>query len=465
MQPYRRKLLMVAYRFPPQSGGGAQRMLKLAKYLGDFGWEPVVQTARNPYWPRWDAELLAELPRGIRVHRTPTFEFERFEERLARPFRRRSDGGSAQSGSERAGPQRALRALRNAIHRYAFVPDAQIAWLPGAFLHGLLIARRERVDALFTSSPPNSVHLLGRLMAAALGRPWVADFRDPWTDGVRRRKAYVGNAGREALESAAERMVLRRADRILVSAEPLRARFLAKYDFLSPERVVVLPNGFDPDDFAGCETGGRELEAGRFHVTASGTMESMFDFGPFLRAVAELVAEDADLRADLRINLVGTTAARYGPETERLGLADRVRFYGWVSKSQNVRYLQQSDALLMHLIPQRSGTAEKLPARAFECLYLRKPLLFLSVPGATTEFLAQSGLVTSVAPDDVAGIKRALRERYARRGAPAGGDPAFIARFDRRRLTGRLAAILDELTRTPALMTARPAREEAPPSP
>ena len=86
---------MVAYRFPPQSGGGAQRMLKLAKYLGDFGWEPVVQTARNPYWPRWDAELLAELPRGIRVHRTPTFEFERFEERLARPFRRRSDGGSA----------------------------------------------------------------------------------------------------------------------------------------------------------------------------------------------------------------------------------------------------------------------------------------------------------------------------------------------------------------------------------
>jgi glycosyltransferase involved in cell wall biosynthesis len=456
-----RKVLFVTYRFPPQSGGGAQRTLKFAKYLREFGWEPVVHTVRNPYWPLWDESLLADVPADLRVYRTRTFEFERLESRLVGLLARPGDPPKAErhasaeaGGTPRTGRRGWLGAVRAAVHRYLLVPDPQIAWLPGAFVRGLAIARRERVDLVFTSSPPNSIHLVGALLAAALRKPWVADFRDPWTDGVRRQQAYVRNRPRAALEQAAERAVLRRADHAVVSAEPLRGRFLTKYGFLASDRVTVLTNGFDPADFAACQAPGRELEPGRFHLTGTGNIESMFDLRPMLRAVAELVAEDADLRADLVVNLVGTRKGKYDADLQALGLAERIRYIGWVPKSQSLRYLHQSDVLFMVALTPESGSQEKFPAKSFEYLYLRKPILCLSHPGATMDFLSQSGLLTAVRPDDVAGIKAALRTLYARRTDPSRGDAAFIARFDRRRLTGRLASIFDQLVGEPGAVTA-----------
>ncbi len=445
------RALLISYRFPPQGGGGVQRTLKFTKYLRDFGWEPVVQTARNPYWPVWDETLLRDVPPGVRVYRTPSFEFERLEHRLARmmgerngaaPERRLGGDLPARPRSRRRG---LVGAFRAGVHRRVLVPDAQIAWLPGALLHSLLIARRERVRLVYTTSPPNSVQLLGGLVARALRRPWVADFRDPWTDGPRRQLAYVGNSMRARIEQAAERAVLRGADRVIVSAEPLRARFLEKYPFLTPEKVVVLTNGFDPADFAPAWGGERELEPGRFHLTGTGNIEAMFDAQPLLRALAELVAEDAGLGADLLVNLVGAKKGKYDDDLRALGLADRVRYTRWVPHAQSLRYLQQSDVLLMCQLPHPGGGSDKLSGKCFEYLYLRKPVLCLTVPGITADLLAESGLGTVVHPDDVAGIKAALRALYARRGQPLRADGSLIARFDRRRLTERLAGIFDEL--------------------
>jgi glycosyltransferase involved in cell wall biosynthesis len=120
-----------------------------------------------------------------------------------------------------------------------------------------------------------------------------------------------------------------------------------------------------------------------------------------------------------------------------------------VPHTQSLRYLHQSDVLLMCAITQPSGQGEKFPAKGFEYLYLRKPVLCLSAPGVTTELLARSGLGTVVDPADLAGIKAALRAFYDRRHQPARGDAAFIARFDRRRLTEQLAGIFDTLAGVP----------------
>lgn len=455
-----KKVLFLTYRFPPQGGGGVQRTLKFTKYVRDFGWEPVVHTARNPYWPVWDETLLEEIPAGVRVYRTPAFEFERLEHRLTRLLGGRRAGahggggtGTAGNGARKPVARRGgwLHAIRAAVHGSVLVPDPQIAWLPGALLRTLVIARRERIDVLVTSSPPNSVHLLGWLVAAALGRPWIADFRDPWTDGIRRQRAYVGNPRRAALERAAERAVLRRADRAIVSAEPLRGRFLAKYPFLSPDRVVVLTNGYDPADFAAAETaGGSALETGCFHVTNTGNIEAMFDAGPFFRAIAELVGEDPGLRADLRVNLFGAKLGKCDADLAALGLTERVRYCGWVPHAQSLRRLQESDVLLMCQLRHPAGGGEKLSGKCFEYLRVDKPILCLTVPGLTADLLAESGLGTVVDPADVAGIKTAIRQLYAQRREPVRGNAALIARFDRRHLTQRLVAIFDELCDTPS---------------
>ncbi len=469
-----KKALLISYRFPPQGGGGVQRTLKHVKYLRRFGWEPVVQTARNPYWPVRDETLLADVPAGVRVYRTTAFEFERFEHRLAGLVQRQRgarNGAAAASGAAKSRPQpHAARAagaddgepaanaraggllggLRNMVHRRLLIPDPQIAWLPGAVAHGLRIARREHPQVLYTSSPPNSVHLLGGLLAAILRRPWVADFRDPWTDGPRRQRSYVGNRLRADIERAAERWVLRRADRVIVSAPPLRERFLAKYPFLRPERVEVLTNGFDPADFEAMESernAAHLLEPGCFHITGSGNIEAMFDALPLLRAIAELVAEDGDIARDLRVTLVGAKRGKYDADLAALGLTERVRYPGWVAHARSLQYLSESDVLLMCQLTQAGGGSEKLSGKSFEYLYLKKPILCLTVPGVTADLMVESGLGTVVDPADQAGIKAALRRFHAERGrGGARGNPDVIARFDRRRQSERLATIFDEVT-------------------
>src|SRR5262249_27112402 len=160
---------------------------------------------------------------------------------------------------------------------------------------------------------------------------------------------------------------------------------------------------------------------------------------------AELIAEHPGFRSDLLVNLVGAKKGQYDADIERLGLTERVRYVGWVPHVHSLRYLHQSDVLLMCAITQPSGQGEKFPAKGFEYLSVRRPVLCLPAPGVTTELPTRSGLGTVVDPADTAGIKTALRAFYDRRHQPARGDAAFIARFDRRRLTEQLAAIFDTL--------------------
>jgi len=454
-----RKALFITYRFPPQGGGGVQRTLKHVKYLRGFGWEPVVQTALNPYWPVWDETLLGEIPPGVRVYRTRAFEFERFEHRLSNflgekhAARQTTKSGprpvAADPDSNRRGGG-VLHGVRTAVHRRLLIPDPQIAWLPGAVLHGLRIARRERPLVIYTSSPPNSVQLIGGLLAGIVGRPWVADFRDPWTDGPRRKLSYVGNRMRADIERAAESWVIRRADWVIVSAPPLRDRFLGKYDFLRPERIEVLTNGFDPGDFERIDCGEPLLEPGCFHLTGTGNIEAMFDARPLFRAIAGLVGEDSGLRADLRVNLIGARRGKYDADLAALGLTERVRYVDWVPHGRSLQYLRESHALLMCQLPHPGGGSEKLSGKCFEYLYMQKPILCLTVPGLTAELLSESGLGVSVDPSDEAGITAALRRLYAERAQAKPGNPEVVARFDRRRITERLAAIFDQVAGIPA---------------
>jgi glycosyltransferase involved in cell wall biosynthesis len=455
-----RKALLISYRFPPQGGGGVQRTLKYTKYLRQFGWEPVVHTALNPYWPVWDESLLTDVPEGVSVYKTRTFEFERFESRLQGLFGSKERNGdaseSAKSEPAPAAPARPaakakrsggrLARVREAVHKRFLIPDPQVAWVPGALLHGLRIVRREGVSLIHSTSPPNSVHLFAGLLARRARLPWVADFRDPWTDGPRRRRSYENNRPREIIEQAAERWVIRHADRVVVSAAPLRDRFLKKYPFLDPERVHVLTNGFDPEDFEMEDVSQPLLEPGRFHLVGTGNIEAMFDRRPLYRAIATLVEEGAAVGKDLCVTLVGAKKGPYQEDLRALGLEDRVRYVGWVPHSRSVRYLTEADALLMCQLPHDGGGGEKLSGKCFEYLNMRKPILSLTVPGPNAELLRESGLGYIVDPFDAAGIRTTLCTLYDRRNQKPSAVEDVISRFDRRLLTERLARIFDELT-------------------
>jgi glycosyltransferase involved in cell wall biosynthesis len=447
-----RKVLVLAYRFPPQGGGGVQRTLKFVKYLPQQGWLPIVQTVSNPYWPLEDPTLLSEIPPFVKVHGTRTFEFERLgratEGLLAprgdAPLREPATG--AASGPRGSALRRMLKGAAELVQTHVLVPDPQITWVPGAFLKGLSLIRKERPAVIYSSSPPNSCQVLGLMLKRVTHVPWIADFRDPWTEGIRRKQSYERSSVRRRLEHAFERRVIEGADHIIVTTEKTLEQFLAKYPAIPSSKYSVITNGFDAADFTVARDGDRLLDDSHFNVTLTGNVEAMFDAVPFLTAVRDLLDEDEALRARLRINFVGAKRGKYDDFINHHRLETHVRYIGYVPHRTSLRYLAESDVLFLCQIPVYESATTKLSGKLFEYLYMRKPILALTLPGLTTDILSRSGLGVAVDPNDQPGIKKALRDLYLR-WREGGGRPdidaAYIATFDRARQTERLAGLFD----------------------
>jgi glycosyltransferase involved in cell wall biosynthesis len=462
-----RTVLVLTYRFPPQGGGGVQRTLKMVKYLRRYGWRPVVHTVSNPYWPLVDDSLTREIPADVPVYRTPALEIERLEAKLSAWLGRgRRNGAQAStsaaapvaSGTAEDGiglPERQRRLLsggrlarlQDEIWRRLLVPDPQITWFPGALLRSLWIARREGAVAIYSSSPPNSVNVLALALQRRLGLPWVADLRDPWTDGLRRQQWYEGNTPRKEREERWERLIFERADQILVTTDACRDTFLGKYPWRPADKLTLMTNGFDPEDFAHAEPTQRFLEPGLLHVTLTGNVETMFDAVPFFSAVRDLVEGDPAARRLLRINFVGTKRqGRYDEFIRDNQLADVIRFHGYVPHSDSIQYLRESDAVMLCQIPRYESAVVKLPGKMFEYLYLRKPVLALTIPGVTTRILERARLGLIANPGDARAIRDILARLLAdfqHGGVRTDPDEAYVATFDRREQARNLATLLD----------------------
>ncbi|MGE0681512.1 MAG: glycosyltransferase family 4 protein [Candidatus Binatia bacterium] len=449
------KALVIAYRFPPQGGISVHRTVKFVRYLDRFGWQPIVHTVRNPFWHLRDEALIHEVPTNVPVYRTRALEFERFEQRLAFLSSKSATQQKTQQPTplaltpeQKKSKRGRLSTLQQFIHQRVLMPDPQIAWIPWAFLKSIYIARKERVDLIYTSSPPNSSQVLGLWLKRVLKKPWVADFRDPWTDGIRRKQSYIGNPFRQRFEEGWERAVAERADHLIVNTEKNQEQFLAKYPFLS-SRITTLTNGFDATDFTHISREKKFLPQGCFHLTLTGNVETMFDATPFFRAVSQFLDEEPEARARFRINFVGTKRGKYDQIIQELQLTTVVNYIGYVPHADSIQHLADSDVLFLCQIPEYESAVVKLPGKLFEYLYMRKPVLALTLPGVTTAILERAGLGVVVHPNDTQGITTALHDLYQQwrqthwRFTP---NHDFIDTFDRVRLTERLAQIFDRVT-------------------
>jgi glycosyltransferase involved in cell wall biosynthesis len=463
-----RRVLVLAYRFPPQGGGGIQRTLKFVKHLRRYGWQPVVHTVSNPYNRLRDESLLAEIPPDVPVYRTATFEVEHLEasisalrDRLRRPRRGKPQGrqaaehSSPDDGSDALGEREArlkrggrFAKLQDALWSRILVPDPQIAWFPAAFLRSLSIIRQEGIAAIYSSTPPHSGQVLALALQRRTGLPWIADLRDVWTEALHRRQWYVGNARRQQREERWERAMCERADRVITTSDFAREVTLRKHPDCPPEKVTVITNGFDPDDFAHTSAEPRLLEPGLLHITLTGSVETMFDLMPLFSAVDELVRGEGKARALLRLNFIGTKRQpRYDAFIAERGLSDVIRFYGYVPHADALQYVAESQVSMIAMAERHDSSGVKLAAKMFEYMYLRKPVLALIIPGMTTKLLERTGLGITVTPDDPAAIRKALGrllEQFLGEGLRVVPDERVIAGYDRRLQAERLAGILDD---------------------
>ena len=402
-----RRVLMIAYYYPPLAGIASIRAMKFARYLPEWGWEPTVVAPAGSPQPQDGSLPLSDAP----VVRAASLE-------IGRLLRRKTSPGP--TAPPATGEKSSLReALRRFAHRRLYRPDPQIGWYPFAVAAGRTLLRESRFDRIFSSSFPITAHLIARRLHRESGVPWVAEFRDPWAD-------VSGGGTQERLE----REIVREASAVVTVSPTLCDRFLAK----GARRAEVITNGFDPADVA---TG----RADGFVVTHLGSVyPELQDLGAIWDALARMRAEDRSL--PLRLRFVGELPPSTREAIARRGLDDVLEVTGLIGHREALARTAASTVLIAagfhHRHPQYRGV---IPAKLFEYLATGLPVIHVDHHDTdAARMLSNQPGCHVVAPEDVEGAARALRASLG-----AARVQRDLGPFTRRVLTGRLATIFESL--------------------
>ncbi len=445
-----KRLLIITYYWPPTGGSGVQRWVKFSKYLPQFGWQPVVYTPENPEQLARDESLLADIPACAEVIKT----------HITEPYAvyRRLTGGKQ---GEEVNPVNAQKKswkkrLSLWIRGNCFIPDPRIGWVRPSVRFLKEYLREHPVDAVVTTGPPHSVHLIGRGLKRALGVHWIADFRDPWTEMFYYKHLGLTPAS-DRRQHRLEQSVLDEADTV-ISVTPL-----VQKDFQAKTRtpVVLITNGFDEDDFGGsgdagsqsgmtkgshsgldrshsgldrCHSGLDPESHIKFRLVHTGLFAADGNPLNLWDVLARRCAADPAFRSRLQIRLAGKVDRAITDAIRARGLGDNLVELGYLPHDETVREQRAADILLLPL-RQEPEYAKVLPGKIFEYLAARRPVLGIGQEdGAAAAVLRDAGAGEMFDWDKTDELLSFLDAEHP--------QTAGIEKYTRRALTAQLTEIL-----------------------
>jgi glycosyltransferase involved in cell wall biosynthesis len=436
-----KKLLMVCYYYPPTHNSGVERSVKFARYLPEHGWETVVLTT--------DAHGEADGEDEARAVRTGEF-LNVYRRLFNKTFREARKAGKTVPTLPPTTPGRGVvKKIVDLALKWVVIPDIQMGWNAFALKPALRILGA--ADAIYTTSPNESAHLLGLALKKLTGKPWVVDLRDPWTfESV--GKHLRDSRFRMFVERRMERACFGSADAIVINTPQAARRYRAIYpEYAGKMRTIT--NGFDAGEMARAAgasdlpTPWRDVPEGAFVISHIGeffrykgaerTPETI------LRAFEELLAEGAVSTGECRVIFAGGLPSETLERINALGLEDLIDAPGVVSHFDAMRLMLGSDLLIL-FDPNEDGRTY-VRSKLYEYLGTGKPILGAVPEGASRELLEKTGSGLLVHPDDVEGMKAAIKTSLERRGEPARNPAPVPPEYERKRLAGELAKLLDSL--------------------
>ncbi len=421
-----RPFLLISFFYPPFQTVGALRLSKLSKHLPRFGWRPTVLTVANDTNP---ATMPVEVPEEW-VHRTRMLDVNVLPKLVLGKKR------IAEQGFWNLAPTPRGRLLGSAGRLYRNLvnfPDGQIGWLPSALARGAALVRAERPALVYSSAMPATSHLVAAGLALRFGLPWIAEFRDPWTDNP--------NYDRPPILAAVERLLETKTmanARRIVSVTPEMVEQLSRRFGLPGELV---PNGFDPED----APAGIQLTSA-FTMTFTGMVyPGKQSLRPLFEALVEL-RRTAEVPPGFLVRLVGRHVAALAQEANSAGVSDLVTVMPQMSREEALRLQAESTVLLLPL-----WTDENLgswyPAKMFEYMGARRPILAIGPwknEAARLLSTRGAGWVGSTT-DEMVPLLRRWFEDYRRGGAAAVQPGTLLEDFRRDRAAERLAQVFDQV--------------------
>jgi glycosyltransferase involved in cell wall biosynthesis len=432
-----RRLLIVSYLFPPLGGIGVQRALSLAKYLPRCGFEVHVLKATSAGGPVYDPDLVRQIPLGVRVHQafTPEIPFALRQKLWARLK------GSGETGSSGKGKPKgaSLKGFIAMAAKRVLSPEPEILWVPFAVRKARQIIKRYKIEVVLVTVPPFSALVVGTVLKREFpSLALVSDFRDEWLSFYLKDFEFQNSDHTRRRAETIERETVESADLVVAVNRSSRDEIRQRYPLQPARKFVVVPNGYDPEAFAGFLP--RVQQSSRVVVTHVGTVYKTASPRFYLDAVDALPEE---IRSHIETRFIGRIS------DSELGCLEnrksKVTLLGFLPQAEAIKYMEDTDYLLLTMTNDIS-----VPGKVFEYMATGKPILAVTAPGnEVDQILRETAAGITAAPDDRGAIQRMLMRAFEawrdrRRLIDREGEP--VQRYERPRLAeeyGRLMRAID----------------------
>jgi len=422
-----KRVLVISYFYPPFRSVGAGRVSKMTKYLANQGWDATVLTIDHDDRP---ADMDVEIP-AASIHRVP----QQFDVLTApRAFIGRATVPERRFVTEGSRSSHLLWRLGMVYRHVVCFPDPQIGWFRPAVREGLALIAALKPDAILTSSAPNTAHLIGASLAHKSGVPWIAEFRDLWTDNHNFRRIPP----LRTIERMVEARALARASALVTVSDVWAAALAKRFD----KPVHVVPNGFDPTDYP-CE---QAQPRRRFSLVYTGMFyKGKQNPAPIIDAIAALSRNKTITPETFQLQLVGNYLEPIVAAADRAGVSAFVHLGAPVSYRESLKLQREGTALLF--LDWADGREKGwYSAKIYEYLGAGRPIISIgSADSVVTSLLTRTGAgIAGASADEIrTALEAWIREFRSSGTLKCTTDPASLVPFQRQTAAAEMARILD----------------------
>ncbi len=381
------KVLVISYYFPPMGLSGVQRVLKFVKYMRGNNWEPTIITTGNTGYFAHDPVLFKEVEKlNLRVIRTEAFD----------PYSVLSKYKTMKM------PREIIRKVLSRISKTFFIPDNKIGWSKKAYRVAKNLLEKEKYDIIFVSIPPFSTFSMAAKLSQQSDVSLFVDYRDLWTNN---QFAFNLTPYHKYLHKKMEYKALKIADKIIAVNRRIKENLLSTFKFLTFEDVVIIPHGYDVEDFSNAVI--EPKLNSKLRLTYSGLFYEFITPKYLLYAFKELTIERPDIAEDIELHFIGHFRKENHKLVKKLGLIPYVKDHGYLDHSATVSKLLSSD-VLWFMIGRSVNSDSITPGKLFEYFGSRKPVL-ACIPDGVAKMAAQEyGASYITEPDNIKQIKDTL---------------------------------------------------------
>jgi len=424
-----KKILIITYYWPPSGGAGVQRWLKFVKYLPEFGWEPVILTVDPRYasYPQRDESLAAEIEPNCKVYTTKSFELYNLYKWIS--GKKEVPYGGFANESKEGLFQKVSKFLRGNF----LLPDPRRGWNKYALKKAAELIMQFNIETVVTTSPPHSTQLIGLSLKRQFNIRWIADLRDPWTD-IYYYNQFKHTTLARNIDLRYERQVVENADLVVTVSEDVKLIFAGKSTLDIAAKTVVIPNGFDDDDFNIKQV---PVETKKV-ITYTGTISEAYPVDCFLEALCGL---DEELKSQILIRFVGKVPPSVVQKFRNTQL--EIELVGYVDHPKSIEYLLRSNLLLL-IIPDVKNNNGILTGKFFEYLAAQKPILAIGPKeGDLAKIIQDTHCGELFDYQDSEGMLLFLEANLNHTAIISNGEKA--GEYSRKQLTRKIAQLLNPL--------------------